>query len=320
MKRDQSIDIAKAIGIILMVIGHFKGLPLWLEKWIFSFHMPLFFVLSGYLFKQKTEIQIIKGGLKSLVWPYIYTTLISVVIVLLLASPKNAFNPILGAFCGSQGNPNAKIILSNLQAGPIWFLMSLFWCRIYFSLIFKRFKEKYLFVSFLIGLPMAVFSAKIANIPLCIGSGAVSLMFYATGSKLKEIGFERIKPFLYVPIVLFWLLCSQFGYLNMACYIYQPHYLSILGGVCGSIFVFRVSSFVSGRISSVLRLIGMSTLEILCSHTFAYHSRKFFIGSLGMNLDDTFALNFSLTLLTALYSIIWILMKRFIERKKVQNA
>ena len=320
MKRNQSIDVAKAIGIILMVVGHFNGLPLWLEKWIFSFHMPLFFVLSGYLFKPKPELQVIKGGLKSLVLPYIYTTLISVVIILLLASPENAINPILGAFGGSQGNPNAKFILSNLQAGPIWFLMSLFWCRIYFSLIFERFKEKYLLVSFLIGLPMAVFSAKIANIPLCVGSGAVSLMFYAAGLKLKEIGFGRIKPFLYVPIVLFWLLLSQFGYLNMAGYMYHPYYLSILGGICGSIFVFKVCSFVSGWISSVLCLIGMSTLEILCSHTWAYHSRKFFIVSLGMNLDDTFALNFSLALLTTLYSVIWILIKRIIKRKKAQNA
>ena len=283
MKRNQSIDVAKAIGIILMVVGHFNGLPLWLEKWIFSFHMPLFFVLSGYLFKPKPELQVIKGGLKSLVLPYIYTTLISVVIILLLASPENAINPILGAFGGSQGNPNAKFILSNLQAGPIWFLMSLFWCRIYFS-------------------------------------GAVSLMFYAAGLKLKEIGFGRIKPFLYVPIVLFWLLLSQFGYLNMAGYMYHPYYLSILGGICGSIFVFKVCSFVSGWISSVLCLIGMSTLEILCSHTWAYHSRKFFIVSLGMNLDDTFALNFSLALLTTLYSVIWILIKRIIKRKKAQNA
>ena len=80
MQRNQSIDIAKAVGIILMVVGHFNGLPLWFEKWIFSFHMPLFFILSGYLFKPKTEIQVIKGGIKSLVWPYIYTVAISILI------------------------------------------------------------------------------------------------------------------------------------------------------------------------------------------------------------------------------------------------
>ena len=58
MQRNQSIDIAKAVGIILMVVGHFNGLPLWFEKWIFSFHMPLFFILSGYLFKPKIDRRI----------------------------------------------------------------------------------------------------------------------------------------------------------------------------------------------------------------------------------------------------------------------
>ena len=45
--RDRSIDIAKGIGIILVVYGHLVN-PIHRE--IFLFHMPLFFLLSGYFF------------------------------------------------------------------------------------------------------------------------------------------------------------------------------------------------------------------------------------------------------------------------------
>ncbi|WP_193212248.1 acyltransferase family protein [Luteolibacter marinus] len=43
------IDILKAIGIVLVVIGHCKGFPGVPNKWIFTFHIPLFFLVSGFL-------------------------------------------------------------------------------------------------------------------------------------------------------------------------------------------------------------------------------------------------------------------------------
>ena len=54
------LDWAKVIGIFLVVFGHvLQRIPGWEEgcvrriwDWIYLFHMPLFFVISGYLFKQ----------------------------------------------------------------------------------------------------------------------------------------------------------------------------------------------------------------------------------------------------------------------------
>lgn len=43
------ISIAKALGIILMVVGH-SGCPEILARFIYLFHMPLFFFCSGYFF------------------------------------------------------------------------------------------------------------------------------------------------------------------------------------------------------------------------------------------------------------------------------
>ena len=50
--RDTSISISKAIAIILMVIGH-AGCPGFLHNLIYQFHIPLFFFVSGYCFKDK---------------------------------------------------------------------------------------------------------------------------------------------------------------------------------------------------------------------------------------------------------------------------
>ena len=51
-KRDLTLDLAKAICIILMVIGH-SGCPDYLHRFIYMFHMPCFFFISGYLLNDK---------------------------------------------------------------------------------------------------------------------------------------------------------------------------------------------------------------------------------------------------------------------------
>lgn len=48
-QRDITIDIAKGIGIFLVVLGHVPIL-MWLATPIYIFHMPLFFFLSGMFF------------------------------------------------------------------------------------------------------------------------------------------------------------------------------------------------------------------------------------------------------------------------------
>lgn len=55
-KRDASISIAKAIAIILMVIGHteYPGL---LTSCLYTFHMPLFFITAGYFFSRRSASQ-----------------------------------------------------------------------------------------------------------------------------------------------------------------------------------------------------------------------------------------------------------------------
>jgi fucose 4-O-acetylase-like acetyltransferase len=48
-QRETWADIAKAIGILGVVLGH-AGVPS-IAKYMYWFHMPFFFLISGYFFK-----------------------------------------------------------------------------------------------------------------------------------------------------------------------------------------------------------------------------------------------------------------------------
>lgn len=74
--RSKTLDYLKGIGILLMVLGH-SGAPA--KTWIYLFHMALFFVASGYLWRDKHVVDIyscfryIVGKLKKLWLPYVLT-------------------------------------------------------------------------------------------------------------------------------------------------------------------------------------------------------------------------------------------------------
>lgn len=77
-ERDIAIDLAKGICIILMVAGH-TGAPEWLGRTIYLFHMPAFFVVSGYLFNKQnlvTPKSYVKRKFKGLYWPFVFWSLL----------------------------------------------------------------------------------------------------------------------------------------------------------------------------------------------------------------------------------------------------
>ena len=61
-KRIEWVDISKGIAIILMIIGH-SGIPHFLNNWIYSFHMPFFFFISGVLSKQVNQIGYVSNNI-----------------------------------------------------------------------------------------------------------------------------------------------------------------------------------------------------------------------------------------------------------------
>ena len=70
--KDVSITIAKGLGIIMMVVGH-CGTP-YVTSYFYMFHMPLFFILSGYCFKEKYLVDIktfISQRVQGLYYPFV---------------------------------------------------------------------------------------------------------------------------------------------------------------------------------------------------------------------------------------------------------
>lgn len=74
--RIKEIDIVKGILIILMVAAHYeRGV---FHDIIFLFHMPLFFLISGYLWKDNKSIV---TKFKNLIIPYIFYIAIDQIIL-----------------------------------------------------------------------------------------------------------------------------------------------------------------------------------------------------------------------------------------------
>ena len=75
MKREKFIDIAKGIATILVIIGHCKYSNSKIIAWIYSFHMPLFFMINGYFIKNSIEHlsleEFTKRKSKQIVVPYL---------------------------------------------------------------------------------------------------------------------------------------------------------------------------------------------------------------------------------------------------------
>lgn len=76
--RDVSIDVLKGIGILFMLSAHSLGG--YVHSFAYSFHMPLFFIVSGYFYRSKGLKCCISDGFNRLLAPSLYTCLLMLVI------------------------------------------------------------------------------------------------------------------------------------------------------------------------------------------------------------------------------------------------
>src|SRR5258706_4383959 len=70
--RSAGIDVLRIVGVVAVVAGHVQSGNGVLHSMIFSWHVPLFFVLSGYLFsRDRTIAEELSHRLRSLAVPYV---------------------------------------------------------------------------------------------------------------------------------------------------------------------------------------------------------------------------------------------------------
>ena len=80
IKRVEWIDEAKALAIILVGVGHYSC-PEGLLTWIYTFHMPLFFILSGITsnFEKYPFKEFFLKKVRTLLFPWVIAVVINVV-------------------------------------------------------------------------------------------------------------------------------------------------------------------------------------------------------------------------------------------------
>ena len=152
MKRDTVISIAKGIAIILMVVAHAEA-PGWLCKFIFEFHMPLFFITAGYFFSLKylnDEATFVKKRVKGLYWPFVKWSVFFLIIHNWMFD-IGILNERFGNETGGVTHPyNWHQIQQNLWhiftamggydqflCGAFWFFRGLFVASILYLIIYK---------------------------------------------------------------------------------------------------------------------------------------------------------------------------------------
>lgn len=140
------INTAKVLGIILMLLGH---LPVCPDLYIFilSFHMPLFFFISGFLFtKKKDSIKtFLLHKTRTLVIPFLFFAVISIILSIknLIAgtlSYEQYIKYLIGLFYAPA---SGEYLGFN---APLWFLPSLFVAEALFFLFLKYFNKKYVWL------------------------------------------------------------------------------------------------------------------------------------------------------------------------------
>ena len=150
--RNTTISIAKGIAIILMVIAHAEA-PGWLCKFIFEFHMPLFFITAGYFFSLKylnDEATFIKKRVKGLYWPFVKWAVFFLIIHnwmfdlgILNETFGNDAGGVTHPYSWHQIQQNLWTIVTAMAGydqflcGAFWFFRGLFVASILYLIIYK---------------------------------------------------------------------------------------------------------------------------------------------------------------------------------------
>ena len=136
-ERNCLIDVMRGIGIILVLLGH-RSLPNIMVKMIYAFHMPLFFFISGYLYRKCEFGKFVSNKIKKLIIPYIIFWLISAIIGFFAYKSgiidNFDFDKLVEQFV--YYTPNG------FWNGPLWFLPCLFVVEILFCFI-NQYLNKY---------------------------------------------------------------------------------------------------------------------------------------------------------------------------------
>lgn len=277
-KRIEWVDVAKGMAVPLIILGHTAQSQAFIT-YIYSFHMPLFFLLSGYTSKRATDLKTYgKHILKDfcyLILPCIFVQFGIEMIQLwmkvgglqLLAWPKVRgifFRLFWGCAWGwASGFPSV---------GMLWFFITMFWAKVIWEGIGLLFPKKDTAICMFVAL-IGIWYGPTKYLPQNFDIAMMVVLYFCVGNLVRKYQEEEIFQKLKMPAfwvaLCFWIYCAQQGmYVELAIESYPGIVMGILESICGSYVFCILAQEVTERqiCKKVFSLLGRHTLLIVLVH------------------------------------------------------
>lgn len=274
-------DAVKALAIWLMVLCHFGLRPRELHDFIYIFHMPVFFLISGYFDKgDSLSWEHVKKNFMHIMVPYFFFSVCSFSICWIspYIHPELYHN---GTILQSFGKAFVGMFLMDdyvrpyafLPTGALWFLVALFEMKIIFSLLCLCWRKCKWGISFIVALGVFVVWIKVPF--FSIDSAFLALPFYIVGFLFKKYNwielFSKRWKHLIVAVAC-WLYLAFYGLKNGEISLDGTlwgnniilFYINAIVGSMACIYTFKAFELRNAWVSKV----GASTLSILGTHSY----------------------------------------------------
>lgn len=257
------IDTVKGILIVLMLIGHIWNVGV-IHDFIYSFHMPAFFFISGILLKKSSSLMkplrtAIFKKILSLLVPYLFFEIFAILIHITQ----------YGMILNMKGYL-FEILSLHLFNGPLWFLFVMFLSETLFLILYKLsdgFKGKsgdYMIVFlFIMLLFLPQFQAYI-NITTTVMALFFLLIGYEFPNSQGGGYFQYF--FIMLTVVVTVLISFINGGVGMPDYQNGYKILFVLGAVTGSYSVIQISKIIQTVRIAPLNYYGRNSLILLGTH------------------------------------------------------
>jgi len=306
--RNVVVDIAKGIGIIAVVWGHL-GTVCPIKNEIYIYHMPLFFMLSGFCFHiQRNEdfCSFLKRKINAYIIPYFFFLfyILFLFIVLYLVVHKLQYIYIYTSI----------LIRPYGVVTTLWFFLSLFFVQVIYFLINKYIKCIFLkfaicLLSFFVGFLLYKLGL---HIPLYVDSSITVLSFFYIGDSMKQLHFDNISriKLLYIfvlSIFVFWYgvyagVSIDIKYNIIKC---NP-FIGFISACAGSVLVIMLSYFINKaylqNLIRTLSFLGRNTILIFALHMLCIEILNCLVIDL-FKIHETYYIGIVLVVLSIIMSI-----------------
>lgn len=281
-KREIWIDLSKCIAIILMMLGHYEAYGSGLRNFIFSFHMPLFYILSGYTLKIPEDMgSLYKKTLKDIKRFIIPAILVSAIAqILLMYLNKENYSDFFAIELERILWGNGCDYFGIKGFGVLWFLNSLIISKFIYSYIEIKRKEKNNFPIYFILMIMGIYIGKRIWLIQNIDISLVALIFLYAGFTLKknkhylEEYAKIYNLFLLLALLIWKINLANVWYIELATRMYPSGFTICIVAIFACLIIFKLCNYIEEllpeNIIKILADIGKNSIYILFIHHIEY--------------------------------------------------